>query len=438
MTDNKQTLQLLFRHLKEVMQWRDQHPNADLTEGPSFNIRILNNSTIGDFINSSSIAYTHEEVLILLLAISPHVYSELIREVAMANNSATFYLYSIIRADGKNADPTGETAQFLAFGNNLQKRVSFLEILENSELFKVCGLYLEGTSKGNPKVRGRLQIYEDALFAMLHGRTFIPQFSEEFPAKKITTNLTWNDLILPEETLNDIHSIKTWLEYNDVLLNELDMKHKIKPGFRTLFYGPPGTGKTLAASLLGNQTGKDVFKIDLSLLVSKYIGETEKHLSNLFDKAKNKDWILFFDEADSVFGKRTNVKDSHDKYANQEVSFLLQKIETFPGMVILASNYKENMDEAFMRRFQSVIKFDFPKPAERYKMWTTNLPKKLKVSKEINLKEIANKYMLNGANIMNVIQDVSLKAIAQGDWTIVESMLLDSIKKEYHKEDRVF
>lgn len=184
-----------------------------------------------------------------------------------------------------------------------------------------------------------------------------------------------------------------------------------------LFYGEPGTGKTLAASLLGKYTERPVFRVDVSMLVSKYIGETEKQLAKLFDKAENKNWILFFDEADAIFGKRTSVKDAHDKYANQEVSYLLQRIETFSGLIILASNFKNNMDKAFTRRFHSCIKFNNPKHEERLRIWQQNLPEQLQLE-EINLSQIAKRYELTGSNIMNIIQDVSLKTIASKSLTI--------------------
>lgn len=126
---------------------------------------------------------------------------------------------------------------------------------------------------------------------------------------------------------------------------------------RILFIGAPGTGKKTLASLIGQQSGKEVYRIDLSMIVSKYIGETEKNLEMVFDKAKNMNWILFFDEADALFGKRTDVRDAHDKYANQEIAYLLQRIENYKGLVILATNLKSNIDEAFKRRFQTIIHF---------------------------------------------------------------------------------
>src|SRR4029077_7397773 len=162
-------------------------------------------------------------------------------------------------------------------------------------------------------------------------------------------------------TLTELDEIKQWVLHGSTLLHGWNMRHKLQPGFTSLFYGHPGTGKTLSACLLGKHCGCDVYKIDLSLIVSKYIGETEKNLGRIFDVAEHKGWILFFDEADALFGKRTRVSDSHDRFANQEISFLLQRIEEFDGVVILASNIKENIDDAFVRRFHSVVHFPMPK-----------------------------------------------------------------------------
>lgn len=226
------------------------------------------------------------------------------------------------------------------------------------------------------------------------GKILKPQLSSNFPAQLIETQLDWEDLVLNSNTLNQIKEIETWLKFNEILLHEWNMKTKIKPGFRVMFYGAPGTGKTLTASLLGKYTQRDVYRIDLSMVISKYIGETEKNLSSLFDKAADKDWILFFDEADAVFGKRTNVRDAHDKYANQEVSYLLQRIENHPGLVILASNFKANIDAAFTRRFQSIIEFEVPTYNERLQLWKNNLPQGIKIAEDVNLNELSKNMIL--------------------------------------------
>jgi SpoVK/Ycf46/Vps4 family AAA+-type ATPase len=269
------------------------------------------------------------------------------------------------------------------------------------------------------------------------GKTSRPRLSSDFPAQFIETELEWKDLILNEKTTGQISEIETWLNHNETLMNGWGMRSRIKPGFRVLFSGPPGTGKTLTATLLGKYTGRDVFRIDLSLVVSKYIGETEKNLSRLFDRAKNKNWILFFDEADAIFGKRTSVRDAHDKYANQEVSYLLQRIESHPGLVILASNLKSNIDSAFTRRFNAIIEFEAPSATERLFIWKNNIPQKVKLHPEINLDEIARKYDVNGANIVNIIHFACLKTLESSSKTIRLSDLLTGIQKEYVKEGKM-
>jgi SpoVK/Ycf46/Vps4 family AAA+-type ATPase len=215
------------------------------------------------------------------------------------------------------------------------------------------------------------------------------------------------------------------------------MKKRIKPGYRALFFGPPGTGKTLTASLLGKYTGKDVFRIDLSRVVSKYIGETEKNLSHLFDKAEDKNWILFFDEADALFGKRTDIRDAHDKYANQEVAYLLQKIENYNGLVILATNQRGNIDDAFVRRFQAIIHFPMPGPAEREGIWNKTFPKQIEIDPEINWQQIASRYELTGAGIINVAQFCAIEVLAGKKHILSLKQLESAIMREYVKEGKV-
>jgi SpoVK/Ycf46/Vps4 family AAA+-type ATPase len=197
------------------------------------------------------------------------------------------------------------------------------------------------------------------------------------------------------------------------------MAGRLRPGYRALFHGPPGTGKTLTAALLGKATKRDVYRVDLSTVVSKYIGETEKNLANLFDQARNRDWILFFDEADALFGKRTNVKDAHDRYANQEISYLLQRVEDFDGLVILASNFRANIDEAFLRR----------------RIWTCALPHS--PDRDQLAAQLAG-FELSGGNIVNVVQFAAIEAIAAGLSAINLDVAIKGIRREFEKEGKVF
>jgi SpoVK/Ycf46/Vps4 family AAA+-type ATPase len=170
-------------------------------------------------------------------------------------------------------------------------------------------------------------------------------------------------------------------------------------------------------------------------VVSKYIGETEKNLANLFDQARNRDWILFFDEADALFGKRTNVKDAHDRYANQEISYLLQRVEDFDGLVILASNFRANIDEAFLRRFNAIIRFPFPTDAERRRIWTCALPHS--PDRDQLAAQLAG-FELSGGNIVNVVQFAAIEAIAAGLSAINLDVAIKGIRREFEKEGKVF
>lgn len=259
----------------------------------------------------------------------------------------------------------------------------------------------------------------------------------DFPAEYIETEMDWDDLVLHPNTSRQIQEIENWINYNDILLQDWGLRKKIKPGYRALFYGPPGTGKTLTATLLGKQTDKDVFRIDLSRIVSKYIGETEKNLSRLFDKAENKNWILFFDEADALFGKRTDIRDAHDKYANQEVAYLLQRIESYNGLVILASNQRANIDDAFVRRFQTIIHFPMPRAEERVEIWRKTFPSQIKITDDIDWQYLATRYELTGAGILNVIHYCAVELLASQAETLELKQLEFAIQREFIKEGKI-
>ena len=203
-----------------------------------------------------------------------------------------------------------------------------------------------------------------------------------------------------------------------------------------MFYGPPGTGKSLTATLLGKATNKEVYRIDLSMIVSKYIGETEKNLSKVFDIARDKEWILFFDEADALFGKRTAANSSNDRHANQQTAHLLQLIEDFHGEVILASKLRAKMDEAFTRRFQAIIHFNMPSTEERYQLWQNAFSGICTLSEEIDLYQIAEDYELAGGAIINVLRYCALAAIGRNDSVVTKNELLKGIKREFSKENK--
>jgi hypothetical protein len=384
---------------------------------------------------------TYEEFVVLMVGLISHIdpgfFTGLIAERLPSGGDFPEF-GGVKAANHRGILPTGETAQFILAGNNLDKRLEVQRILSGEHWFaKKRILWLESVPEGEPVMSGRLVLDPEIVEQLSVGVVSKPRFSGDFPAEHIETAMEWSDLVLNPGTLRQIHEIENWIKYSDTLLDEWGMKKKIKPGYRALFYGPPGTGKTLTAMLLGKHTGKDVFRIDLSRIMSKYIGETEKNLSRLFDKAEHKNWILFFDEADALFGKRTEVRDSHDRYANQEVAYLLQRVESYNGLVVLASNQRSNIDVAFVRRFQSIIHFPTPTPEERYEIWQKMLPEQISLADDVDLVQVAARYELTGAGILNVTHYCAIEALADESRSLDLKRLEAAIMREFVKEGKV-
>lgn len=395
-------------------------------------------SAYAQFITNHQLDF--EERFLLVLTLVPHIKPELL-DLFLSKNKSTDQLYT--EFGGKSGKhhrgflPTGETAVFILAGQNLERRFSILNAFDTDRVFyRQNILRLEEMEPGEPVLSGALMLSAEVLDLITLGEIRKPKFSAEFPAKRLTTRMEWDDLVLNDAILHQLKDIETWIRHQDTLMNEWGMKKQLKPGYKTLFHGPPGTGKTLTATLIGKKTGRDVYRIDLSQMVSKYIGETEKNLSRLFDRAENKDWILFFDEADALFGNRTATKDAHDRYANQQVSYLLQRIEDHDGLVILSSNLKNNIDSAFLRRLQSLVHFPLPDHNQRFQLWINGYSKSVSLETSIDLQKIAREYELSGGTIINIVQHSSLKALGRESSLIKMNDLMQGIKREYHKNRR--
>ena len=382
-----------------------------------------------------------EEHIVLLLALAPHVQPDLLdRLIAEAlPQGGDFPQIGGVRGQQfRGFLPTGETALFLLAGDDLDRRFALQQLFSEDHVFgRTQVLRVQAAPSGEPTMSGKVIVDPEFVDLATLGQVARPPFSMDFPAQRISTEMTWNDLVLPASTVDQIRELKAWVQHGDTLLFEWGMKKKLKRGYRALFHGPPGTGKTLTAALLGKYTGRDVYRVDLSMVVSKFIGETEKNLANLFNKAENKDWILFFDEADALFGKRTNVRDAHDKYANQEIAYLLQRVEDYAGLVILASNFKNNIDDAFLRRFQAAVHFPIPGVAERLKLWRLTLPAVVELAADVQLETLSRQFELTGAHIMNVVQYACLRALERGDREIRAVDLDVGIRREISKDGKV-
>ncbi len=401
----------------------------DLTHKPGIYSSLVNEWQLSIF-----------ERLAVALSLAPHLRPDLL-DVFFGQNQLLNRSFSEFGGvTGKSFGgfiPTGQTLSFLISGNDPLWGTQLIEILDpRNRLMAEQVLSLEPVENTQPRISGVLSLSDQWLHYFISGKNIQPEFSTNFPAHPITTPLNWEDLVLEYSAMSQVQEIQTWLIHGETLMQDWGLEIKVKPGYRVLFYGPPGTGKTLTATLLAKVTGRELYRVDLSMIVSKYIGETEKNLSKVFNAASHQDWILFFDEADALFGKRTAVTSSNDRHANQQVSYLLQRIEEFSGVVILSSNLKANMDDAFARRFQSMIHFSMPAPEQRLLLWRKAFAGTCKLAEDVDLVQIAEDYELSGGAINNILRHCAISAINRDSMEVSNEELIAGIRREYKKENR--
>lgn len=281
-----------------------------------------------------------------------------------------------------------------------------------------------------------LKITHQFFIYLITGLPYEPKYSTSFPASKLETSYSREDLLLNDKTTLELNESIAWMKKVDQLKNVADTQGEIK-GYKSLFYGPPGTGKTMAVRVIGKELGKTVYKIDISKVVSKYVGETEKNLKAVFDLAENRDWVLFFDEGDALFGKRSSTKSSQDRYANQEVAYLLQRMEDYPGILLLATNNSSNLDDAFKRRFHSFIYFGKPDHNTRLALWQKAYSGTYQLQYPEILTHYAQKYELSGAEIINIKHFSIVRAMTKNRTHVLEEELRRGLELELAKYNKV-
>ena len=257
-------------------------------------------------------------------------------------------------------------------------------------------------------------------------------------ARKIEPKFTWSDIVLHPNQITQLRDICKEAEYRDLVHLQWGFADKLSlgKGLNVLFSGSPGTGKTMAAEVIAHHLQLDLYKIDLSQIVSKYIGETEKNLNRIFTAATNSNAILLFDEADALFGKRSEVQDARDRYANIEVGYLLQKMEEYEGIAILTTNLRSNMDEAFERRLRFIIEFPLPDAKNRLLIWQGIFPKNAPCHPNLDLELLAENFEITGANIRNIALTAAF--LAADDGGIIEMVhLIRAMRREYQKMGRI-
>lgn len=380
---------------------------------------------------------TFQERTVVMLALMPHVCPQVLDIFFVQNKNFDRQYTEFGGWKGLSHGgflPTGETASFIIAGEDVEKRKSVVSMFQKDHWFYGRNiLRLEGANEGEPFLSGQLRVSEEFLSRVMLDKEYKPDYNIGFPAKRITTALKWEDMVVDYQVASELDEICTWIESGKIIMDDWGLSRFLKAGYRSLFYGPPGTGKTLAATLLGKKNGMDVYRVDLSMIVSKYIGETEKNLARVFDLAENRNWILFFDEADALFGKRTSTNTSNDRHANQEVAYLLQRIEDFPGIIILATNLRSNIDEAFSRRFQSVIYFPMPTEELRAELWRKMLPSDWLDNDAEEVINMAARTELSGGSIANVVRRCALYIIRSGTRQLDRTILKEALEKEKMK-----
>jgi SpoVK/Ycf46/Vps4 family AAA+-type ATPase len=258
-------------------------------------------------------------------------------------------------------------------------------------------------------------------------------------ARKIDPRNTWREIVLPADQTAQLKELCDQARHRHRVYGEWGFEGRLSlgKGLNALFSGPPGTGKTMAAEVIASELQLDLYKIDLSQVVSKYIGETEKNLHHIFSEAAMSQAILFFDEADALFGKRSEIKDAHDRYANIETGYLLQKMEEYEGIAILATNLRENMDEAFVRRMRFIIEFPFPDQQHRRRIWEVIFPEEAPLSQEVDMDRLARDIKLAGGNIRNIALAAAFYAAADGG-RILTLHIEQAARREFQKLGRAW
>lgn len=387
---------------------------------------------------AAGVALQAEERLILALALAAKLEPQrldpfLIRNPALERG---FTEFGGVPGQTHGFQPTVRTALLLLAGEDLAPRLALLDLVRPGRPLIDRGLLrLERPEGAWSELDAALSPGPRAL--ALLGVGGAGGSAGPSGAARIQTDLEWDDLVLPAPVLQELDDIRRWIEHGPRIRHEWGLAPRIGPGLHCLFHGQPGTGKTLAATLLGKATGRPVYRVDLSELVSKWVGETEKNLSRLFESFDAAHSILLFDEADALFGQRTATRSAQDRYANQEVAYLLQRLENVEAVTILASNLRGNIDTAFTRRLQAIVYFPMPDTAERRRLWRSMLGPAVPLADDIDLDRLAESHDMNGAMIAEAVRRAATAALGAGEDRLTMATLLEAVRRERKKHGQL-
>ena len=386
--------------------------------------------------------FSDEDAVFLTLSLAASFAPELLNQLIEAsfNTKWTAYTGGFFLKGSSVFCPTVRTAIFLLAGKDMEKRVKYATYYHSKHRIFTSGILRAEMPHPTATFLDYQLIFNDQfLGTILKGEEPILDREHNFPVRKNNTTHQFSDVILKNSTLAELAKLRKFAG-NMKELWRINTASKIRNNFIGIFSGDPGTGKSYAAEAIGNDLGLPVYKVNFAQMVSKYIGETEKNLEKVFDRFDKQGCILFFDEAESIFSKRSEVKDSHDQHANNLQSYLLQKVEEFSGIIILATNVhnlSQYFDKAFQRRFRLIVDFEFPDYLERRKLWERALFEPY--SFEEGLPErLAKNYQLSGGSIYNVVSDAVIEALEQNVTRINFEMLEEALKDEFKKTGRKY
>ncbi len=382
------------------------------------------------------------ERLAILLGLIPHIQPQIL-DIFFAKNAQFDRVFS--EFGGKNNQqsggfmPTGETLLFLLGGSQTEARVNALQLFQSDHFFaKDQILTLSDSTESGYPLKSRLVLSTEWVNILLLGEDVMPVFTPKFPLREMERDLEETDLVLETETRRQIDDIRLWIEHRNTLREEWGMKGVIKTAYSVLFHGINGSGKKTAAVLLGKLTGQKVYEVEPSLLQSSHIDESVARIASLFRSASLQNGILYFDEADALFGKRTNLQPKNTDSFNQQLgALLLTHLEGFAGVVIFATESVEDLDERILRRFHKLIRFAILSVSQRLQLWQQNIPEKATLADDVNLAKLAQDFELNAGSIVNVISDAALQALASGTDEITLMSLRRGIRKELVKMGKI-
>ena len=425
--------------LREIINQRCAEIASDTISQAVYSIKPLPSPEEDSPYAQISAKYNLDETghVLLALAVAPHYFPEVFERILLTRDEKGYlkpHFGGQYDQKSNQFIPTYFTALFLLSGNNLTLRGKYVAAIQDAHPLLQQQILYQGQMQDVEKQLMHSVIELDSSFYDYFTKGVQPRLDhgQHFAATLHESKLTKDDVILEETVAAQIQPIDKYAQIIDSdFFNSTT--HKFKKGFIALFYGSPGTGKTLLASILANSYGLDMYHVDLSNVVSRYVGEAEKKLEIIFNRLQGKNCMLFFDEADALFGKRSEVKEAHDRYANQEVSYLLQRIEKFDGLVVLASNFKNNMDDAFLRRMDVTVNVIRPKEKSREALWKHYLPSNLEFESDQLLAYLVKEFAYTGANIRNVMKNVAIAMASENKTIITYDDMIPYLKIENDK-----